>query len=214
MYHININDLLKLPSNIGVFWKDVKGHYLGCNDVVAEICKLKSRHDIVGKLDCDLPMQQEEATSLSNGDKKVIQSGAGTQFQYCITQENETLEFLTFKAPLYDSKGNVIGIYGIDSYLSNDKLHDFVRKMSIQPTTLKQYVSAEFSKRKIDILYYLVIGMTAKQMAPKLGISHRTIEHHIENLRKYFSTQSRSELIAKALQLTEIKNRLLCSNSA
>jgi len=209
MYHININDFLKFPSNIGIFWKDVEGHYLGCNDILAEICKLKSRHEIVGKLDFDLPMQNEEAIALRTGDKKVIQAGCGIQFHYCITHKNETLEFVTFKAPLYDSNGKVIGVYGIDNYLSNDKLYDAMEKIGVKPATLKYSVTAELSQRKIDILYYLVIGMTAKQIATKLGISHRTIEHHIDNLRKHFSTQSRSELIAKALQLSEIKNRLI-----
>src|SRR5690242_5193720 len=72
-FHIDIESLLWLPGDVGVFWKDCKSHYLGCNDVAAEKTKLASRHDVVGRSDFDIDvLLPEEAHSLQHGDKEVI----------------------------------------------------------------------------------------------------------------------------------------------
>ena len=54
-----------------VYWKDHNSIYLGCNDEMARVVGLKSRHDIVGKTDHDLPWK-EKASVLINNDKEVI----------------------------------------------------------------------------------------------------------------------------------------------
>src|SRR5579871_3000383 len=92
MFNIKLNDLFKLPGNVGIFWKNIEGYYLGCNDMLASICKLHSRHDIEGRSDFDLPMQQAEAATLRQGDAKVIQVSCALQFQYCITQNNQIIK--------------------------------------------------------------------------------------------------------------------------
>lgn len=54
-----------------------------------------------------------------------------------------------------------------------------------------------FSNREKQILNYLPQGKTAKQIALILGISYRTVERHLENIRIKTNINSRSELIEK-----------------
>ena len=64
------------------------------------------------------------------------------------------------------------------------------------------------TKRQLDCLFYLVKGMTIKEIAAMLSLSHRTIEHYIEAIKQKLECNSRSDLICRGLQMSEIKNKL------
>ncbi len=67
----------------------------------------------------------------------------------------------------------------------------------------------ELTERQLDCVYYLVKGMTFKQIGKELNLSPRTVEHYIENIKVKFDCFSRFDLITKALQLPVIKEKLL-----
>jgi len=67
------------------------------------------------------------------------------------------------------------------------------------------------SARQFDCLYHLVQGMTVKQIGRILHISPRTVEEHLNIIKKRLDCSSRSSLISKALTLTSIKEKLLLS---
>ena len=48
----------------------------------------------------------------------------------------------------------------------------------------------KFSKREIDVIACVVHSKGAKNMADVLGISHRTVEWYIQNIRSKISTNS------------------------
>lgn len=52
------------------------------------------------------------------------------------------------------------------------------------------------SSRECEVLSYLACGSTAKQIGLLLGISRRTVEHHIENIKLKTCCASKAELIA------------------
>lgn len=65
------------------------------------------------------------------------------------------------------------------------------------------------TQRQQECLYCLVYGMTIKEIATELGLSPRTVEHHIESIKYKYSCTSRSQLIAKALKQPFIISRLV-----
>lgn len=56
-----------------------------------------------------------------------------------------------------------------------------------------------FDQREREILYWLVRGQTAKHIARKLGVSHRTVEHRLEKIKFKLNVTSRAELIDKVI---------------
>lgn len=62
--------------------------------------------------------------------------------------------------------------------------------------------------RHYDVLYALVDGCQADQMAVRLGICRRTVYFHIAELKKRLNAQSRYQMIALALELG-----LVCSGT-
>lgn len=64
------------------------------------------------------------------------------------------------------------------------------------------------SKQQIECLHHLVKGMTAKQTAKRMGLSYRTVEFYIENIKAKLSCTSRVDLIEKAFQIAAIQRKL------
>ena len=96
------NIITGLP--ISVYWKDKKGHYLGCNLQYAEFIGVSSIEEIIGKLDTDLPWGKRKAHELMELDKSVM------KLKKAIIVEK--LERYAVKMPLKNKEGDVVGIFG------------------------------------------------------------------------------------------------------
>ena len=70
------------------------------------------------------------------------------------------------------------------------------------------YEEVSLTKRQTDCLYYLVQGMTVKQIAETMSLSARTVEHYLEAVKSKLQCKKRSELISRALKMKSIKDRL------
>ncbi len=120
------HELLKnIISNIPyyIFWKDKNSIYLGCNDNFAKMASVEKPEDIVGKSDDDLPWKKEESHSYSKIDKEVMGKGQ------LILNIEEPLHradgkegiMLTSKVPLRNTAGEIFGILGIATDITERK---------------------------------------------------------------------------------------------
>ena len=106
------NVLDSVPTRI--FWKDLDGHYLGCNRLFADDAGLDSIDDIIGKLDSEL-VWAKQAERYRADDKKVIES-TRAKLHYEEPQKRRNGKEIwieTCKIPLTDDNGAIIGIVGI-----------------------------------------------------------------------------------------------------
>lgn len=70
-----------------------------------------------------------------------------------------------------------------------------------KPTTDdKEEKTDKLSEREIEIIQLCVDGLSAKEIADKLNISNRTVEHHKERIFKKTGCRSVMELIKYAMQ--------------
>lgn len=93
-----------------VYWCDVRGIVLGCNQMQAESFGLRQESEAIGKVIYDF-YSNEEALFLREITQKVIETDAAVTFEKSYKQANDReLALLAKKVPLHDSKGNIIGI--------------------------------------------------------------------------------------------------------
>jgi PAS domain S-box-containing protein len=109
-----------------VFWKDMEGRYLGCNQPFARDAGVDSPEALLGKDDHAL-VWKNQADLYRADDKAVITSGV-PKLQY---EEPETtptgtqLCLRTSKTPLRDLKGRIIGVLGTYEDITDYKrVHD------------------------------------------------------------------------------------------
>jgi DNA-binding CsgD family transcriptional regulator len=63
------------------------------------------------------------------------------------------------------------------------------------------------TSREQEVLELSAVGHSAKSVAKQLGISPRTVERHLANLRKKLGVRNRSQLAAMAQELGFLANR-------
>lgn len=206
----NINELIDLniepiqDLRYFLFFKDLKGKYLNCNHYMAAESGFSNKNDVIGLTDFDFPcFSEEEALIFRENDQKVIKKENLISCIEPITLSEDRKYFaLTQKYPLRLNK-KIIGNIGFsliveksDVILPNATYHEELESKSL-------------TARQFDCLFYLVKGMTYKQVAAKLDISQRTVEGYINIIKEKLNCQNRAALIAKALTFPAIRTRLL-----
>ncbi len=68
--------------------------------------------------------------------------------------------------------------------------------------------SYHLTDRQADCLYYLMNGMSIKQIAKRLILSPRTVEHYLEAVKIKMGCKSRVELFEKARDLKVIREKI------
>lgn len=94
-----------------LYWKDMNGVYLGCNDSMLEVAGLKKQSDIIGKSDKDLWPENE--TNIVENDRYVIRTGKTLKTKETVRiQDGTEMCFASEKMPLRDDTGEIIGVIG------------------------------------------------------------------------------------------------------
>ena len=62
--------------------------------------------------------------------------------------------------------------------------------------------------QQLECLFHLVKGKTIKKIAVAMNLSHRTVEHYLENVKAKLGCKTREDLIEYALKLAFVRNRL------
>lgn len=96
-----------------IWLKDMNGTYLACNSKFEQLYGARER-DIVGKTDFDF-LDKETAEFFRNNDKRAILSELPSKNVELLTYKSDGHKeyCITIKTPMYDSKGNLIGVLGI-----------------------------------------------------------------------------------------------------
>lgn len=201
-----------------MWYKDLLSRYIDCNSFTAKKFALKKRLCVQGINDYEIPCKAADLAGIfQQQDKLVIETGKSLQF-LTVGQfiKDRWQIILGTKTPIYDSKNNPIGTFGYGMEISKITSH-FIQlfKETVLVKDIKQggYILSEnFTKsislnkqikltaRESETLFLLIRGKTAKEIANILGLSTRTTEQYIEQLRAKFDCSSRSELISKAFE--------------
>ena len=99
----------------GIFWKDLNGRYLGCNQIFARSAGLKMPDEIIGKTDLELPWPDGYAENYTAIDRQVVSSGQ-PRLQYTETlyqADGQQITTVTSKVPLVNQNGDIFGILGV-----------------------------------------------------------------------------------------------------
>lgn len=111
-----IVDNLPLP----IFYKDVNGVYLYCNEAFGELVEL-DRDQIIGKKDYNLNINEEHISIYKEADKKVIKNKSKIVTEVYMERNSGDKYIETTKVPLWDYRKKVTGIIGIVIDLTEKK---------------------------------------------------------------------------------------------
>lgn len=104
-----------------VYWKDINGIYLGCNDRQAQSLGLKQGFEVVGKTDFELPWDSEIAQRFWKNDQQVLLTGASNRVEEEAIIDSQPAIVLSLKVPIKDTFGKIIGVLGISVDITQQK---------------------------------------------------------------------------------------------
>ncbi len=98
-----------------IFWKGTDNKYLGVNKYFLNNAGFNDPSEMIGKTDYDMPWSNTQAKDFIKDDNLVIQKGkAKLQIEEELTQDDgNTINIITSKVPLRNSKNEILGILGI-----------------------------------------------------------------------------------------------------
>ena len=133
-----------LPNQI--FWKSRDLVYLGCNQCFAQVTGMDDPAKVVGKTDYDFHRDPAHAGSYRQWDKAVMESGKAVidLEESFHTSDGGEGTVLTSKVPLRDEKGDVFGLVGICTDITERKrAEEALRKSHEQFLTVLNSISAD-----------------------------------------------------------------------
>ena len=106
--HLLENIISRMPGSI--YWKDIDGKYIGCNQTMIEMAGVKNKSFIIGKTDADL-IWKDKYEKLRKMDLEVMEKNQPMQFEETFLLANgEEVITLSIKSPLYNQKKEIAGI--------------------------------------------------------------------------------------------------------
>ena len=192
--------------------KDVNLIITKCNSILAKYLGFKSKEDVIGKTDFDLCLA-DHAPEYRKHDMDAL---SGIHYTTIIPVKNYNGDLLLFnhtKISKKDNKGNINGLISCATEILNPDIYELIQILSKinnekNPvyTLSKKYLHIALSQREEQCLFYLVYGKTAKMIGKILGLSPRTVEHYIDNIKSKFGCNTKMELIDKAINEGYLKN--------
>ncbi|MDR3443047.1 MAG: LuxR C-terminal-related transcriptional regulator [Legionella sp.] len=202
-----VGSVLSLPFNF--YFLNTQGTTQLMNEESALMCGFTSANDAIGKSLFDVS-DEKSATHLINNCAEVINSNSAKIFEeQNIRKDGLSLQFLSIKCPWYDETNEIIGVFGCSIVLGTHSLaaslsavmelnlfdYDTIPSRTTNPTRNLKSTTTYLSKRELECLHLTIKGYTAKRIGRELGISHRTVEEYLVNIRIKIGASSKAELI-------------------
>lgn len=198
-----MTELLLNQLDLYIWAKDKNFRYISCNEKYAEAAGLDSPHQIIGKSDDQLPWRKL-ADFFRVGDYAVLQGNSRLNVPEVSDTVNNVKDILVTENQLKDASGDCIGVIGSFSDLTGKQI---TPKMGHYDAVNKRYYlgddvldNAYLTIREIEVFKCLLLGYNAKQIGIKLGISAKTVEGYILNIKFKLQARNKGEIIATAIQ--------------
>jgi len=122
--------------------KDTDGRIVSANKLFAEYYDMELE-DILGKSEYDF-CDKEKVNEFRASDQKVIKSGKQLHFIDRVFERNQWKWIETFKAPVYDDKGNIIGVTGTANDITERINTEKIMKNRVEFNEFISKISSEF----------------------------------------------------------------------
>lgn len=196
-----------------VYFGNVESQLQRINDPDAELINSSSAGSAVGKGPYDLIAKEIAIRAIQQDVEAMSRNKAIFIEDTYVWEDKPSESFVGIKVPWYDSENKVVGVFGFASVLGKQSIANFLNNAS----QLGLFVPAGFlsgdsnalcgsqiddtylSKRETEILQQIALGKSARVVGATLGISQRTVESHLENIKAKLNVYSKAELVDKAV---------------
>lgn len=204
-----------MSHSFNVFLTNRSGEFIYINESTAETCGSDAPCSARGTMAIDY-FDRENAFAIEQFNAETLIGKRNTLRDYDICRKDGVIKHvLTFRAPCYDSHGIVTGLLGCSIAVGEHDLSSSLSQIAEigltapsgqtaseqqKPESFSLIDGIFFSSREMSCLRYVVRGKTSRDIAVVLGLSVRTVEHYIDNIKSKLGVSSKSEMIDRTLE--------------
>ena len=135
----NTNNYQIIDSiDASIYWKDLSGKYLGCNEYMMKMAGM-SRDQIIGSTDHNLPWK-DQANKIREIDLLVINNLKKYETEeYAVIKNKTNKIFLSSKSPLFDENNKIMGVIGVSIDITHNK--QFEQELVEIESTIEKYAT-------------------------------------------------------------------------
>ncbi len=182
-----------------VYIKDEKFEYHFANSKIINAMGFIHLKKVLGRTDQHMPWC-EFSGEYNEHDSDARQGNIYFQLDMFLDNRQKQALLLTRKFPLYDANGYPWATLGLAKKVNGQLINLFKGLTEYQGNRLKisSYISNIKSKtltsRESQCLFYILRGRSAKEIASLLNISDKTVNFHVENIKKKWNCRTRSDI--------------------
>ncbi|BDA71739.1 hypothetical protein CAL7716_059050 [Calothrix sp. PCC 7716] len=189
-----------------LYAKDRDGKFLMANPATLEAIGL-GETEVIGKSDLEFLRARSEALMIMENDRLVMESGSVQILEETVLFPKGTRTYISSKSPYYDDNGNIIGLIGVSTDITERKQIETERDKFFN-VSLDLLCIADFDGyfKRINPAFVNTLGYSEEELlsTPFINLVHRDDVAATE--REFYKLKSG----AKTLQF---ENRYRCKNS-
>ncbi|WP_342221509.1 helix-turn-helix transcriptional regulator [Candidatus Fukatsuia endosymbiont of Tuberolachnus salignus] len=191
--------LILLCENSADPWgiKDNESRYLYANKAWFELLNLPANFSLKGRLGSDIPhLTAKFACYFQEHDRQVreTQQSLSSLDIYPYGRKQIVQPYICEKSPLYNEAGKCIGIIFHSRkcafFSALQCINGELPHLPVFHPTKKL-----FSKKELEVIFFALYSLSAKEIAKKLHLSHRTIENTLQKIYRKAGIHFLNQLI-------------------
>jgi len=198
----------QIPGYIG--WKNIHLRYEGANRNLLTFMNSKKLEQILGLNDYELALNSLKLNQVFEEQDHFALKGRSSEMIHVKDAFKDNENYLSQKNPLYQDN-KIIGVIFHCARLSHAEFMPSLKKIdqalkATSDTDNYYYIGGEnnnpakLSNRELECLFLQLRGKTAKQIAIVLGLSKRTVEDYLDNIKSKLGCQNKAEVLVAAIK--------------
>ncbi len=183
---ISMKSLLKTfeKNSVPCGIKDSGARYRYVNPAMRELLALPDDFVISGCSDCDIPHPiARYASVMWEEEQRLYSQGENISLLVLLPfgRKNRIQPYIFDSIPHYDENGDLCGVL---CYARPCRFFSTLQCVDGEIPRTANIITAYgmFSDRELEIAFFVLYGLSSKEIGRRLGISHRTVENKLQNI--------------------------------
>lgn len=189
--------------NLYIWAKDKSSRYIYVNENYAKAAGMDSPCQMIGKTDDEMPWRNF-ADEIKHGDQAVMNGATRINSMERTNTIDGVRDILVSEMRFVDRNGDILGVKGSLVDITDLKLlkqpgyYDEVNQRYY--LGIKELGDVYLTIREMEVFKMVLKGWTAARIATTMNLSAKTVETYIVYIRRKFGAETKSELVAAAVQ--------------
>jgi DNA-binding CsgD family transcriptional regulator len=202
-----------LESSLGMYLGSVENRVQRINEADAVAIGCSSVKAAVGKTPSDFLETGDAERTVQHNDQAMAEKRVLITEETYLWDNSIRKDVIIIRCPIYDNAGSLVGCFAGGFVLGFQSIADSLSEIiqlglwgpsgSLHKSTGilpgSQIDNTYLSKRETEVLQQIALGKSARVVGAVLGISQRTVESHLENIKRKLNVYSKAELVDKAV---------------